>query len=335
MKDFWLSCGHHLLDRGDGGGLVVTDEFLKVYLARPELAPPPDACVVERTIFAALMDDPRRPVAVSEIAAIADADARENWQVLIAFRDHLLRHKTLEAAYADFARNGFGRTPVLFINQLVHVIMRSALDGCDDAMTVRAAELFFRTQRVSLFEQSLIAADEEVIDGTDTGQASPLVSIFGIPTEQQIDILNDDSAKGYWERSDRFDMALNLTAGQAGLAALARAMECWIAHVAGIEVDIAALPELRDANLAWYVGLDADATAIGNAIWNGKDMTDDASSRIVGLFRLTFRDPAVMLDKVKGEPIYLILAQTSDKLIRMKPQNLIAGLPVKHLEAVG
>ncbi len=37
MKDFWLSCGHHLLDRDEGGGLVVTDEFLKVYLARPEL----------------------------------------------------------------------------------------------------------------------------------------------------------------------------------------------------------------------------------------------------------------------------------------------------------
>ena len=49
MKDFWLSCGHHLLDRNSGGGLVVTDDFLKVYLARPELAPPPEACVVERT----------------------------------------------------------------------------------------------------------------------------------------------------------------------------------------------------------------------------------------------------------------------------------------------
>ncbi|MGE0060711.1 MAG: DUF6352 family protein [Xanthobacteraceae bacterium] len=335
MKDFWLSCGHHLLDRDDGGGLVVTDEFLKVYLARPELAPPLDACVVERTIFAALMEDPRRPVEAAEIAAIADADARENWQVLIAFRDHLLRHKTLEAAYSDFARNGFGRTPVLFINQLAHVIMRNALDGCGDAMTVRAAELFFRTQRVSVFEQSLIAADDEVIGSTDMGQSSPLVSIFGIPTEGQIDILNDGNAESYWERSDRFDMALNVTAGQAGLAALARAMERWIAHVAGIEVDIAALPELREANLSWYVGLDADSTAIGNAIWNGKEMTGDAASRIVGLFQLTFRDPATMLDTVKGEPIYLILAQTPDRLIRMKPQNLIAGLPVKHLETIG
>ena len=37
MRDFWLSCGHHLTDRDVGGGLLVTDEFLKIYLARPEL----------------------------------------------------------------------------------------------------------------------------------------------------------------------------------------------------------------------------------------------------------------------------------------------------------
>ena len=101
MKDFWLSCGHHLLDRDAGGGLVVTDDFLKVYLARPELAPPPEACVAERTLHAALLADPRRPVVPAEIAAIADADARENWQVMVAFRDQLLAHRTLEAAYLD------------------------------------------------------------------------------------------------------------------------------------------------------------------------------------------------------------------------------------------
>src|SRR6266511_4764598 len=97
MTDFWLSCGHHLLDRDAGGGLTVTDEFLKAYLARPELAPPPAACVVERTLHGALLADPRHPVQHEEIAAIADADARENWQLMIEFRDHLLHHRTLEA----------------------------------------------------------------------------------------------------------------------------------------------------------------------------------------------------------------------------------------------
>jgi hypothetical protein len=54
-----------------------------------------------------------------------------------------------------------------------------------------------------------------------------------------------------------------------------------------------------------------------------------------GLFRLTFDNPALALDRVQGEPTYLILAVTPDNLIRMKPQNLVTGLPVKHLEAIG
>src|SRR6185437_4838981 len=106
MKDFWISCGHHLLDRGEGGGLVVTDEFLKAYFVRPELAPPADACAVERTLHTALLAAPRRAVSAAEIAAIADPDARENWQLVMAFRDLLLRHPTLEAAYLALIRAG-------------------------------------------------------------------------------------------------------------------------------------------------------------------------------------------------------------------------------------
>jgi len=87
MSDFWISSGHHLLDREQGGGLLVTDEFLKLYLARPEMIPPAEACAVERTLHAALLADPRMAVSASDIAAIADADARENWQVLLEFRD--------------------------------------------------------------------------------------------------------------------------------------------------------------------------------------------------------------------------------------------------------
>ena len=59
MKDFWLSCGHHLTDRDADGRLLVTDELLKAYLARPELAPPPEACAAERGLHAALLADPR------------------------------------------------------------------------------------------------------------------------------------------------------------------------------------------------------------------------------------------------------------------------------------
>jgi hypothetical protein len=128
MTDFWLSCGHHFLDRDEGGVYVVTDDFLKIYLARPELFPPPNACPVERNLYNALLAEPRRPVAASEIQTITDSDARENWELLITFRDHLLAHKTLEASYVDLMRRGVGKTPPLFINQLVHVILRNALD---------------------------------------------------------------------------------------------------------------------------------------------------------------------------------------------------------------
>jgi hypothetical protein len=335
MKDFWLSCGHHLLDRDDGGGLTVTDDFLKVYLARPELIPPPEACTAERTLHGALLADPRHEVSASDIAAIADADARENWQLLISFRNHLLHHKTLEAAYAELARNGLGKFPLLFINQLVHVILRNALDGVNDARVVRAAELFFRPQRVTLHEGSLIAADEETIGGINTAPVSPLVSMLGLPAEAAIDIINDDNAESYWERSDQFDMALDLTAGRPGLDALAEAMRRWIMHVLGIEVTVEALKEMREINLAWYVGLDADGTRIGDMLWHGEEIDETTMSRTVGLFRLTFRDPAVMLDKVKGEAVYMMLAMTPDKMIRMKPQNLITGLPIRHLEAMG
>jgi hypothetical protein len=334
MNDFWLSCGHHLLDRDEGGGLSVTDDFLKVYLARPELIPPPEACAVERTLHGALLAEPRRPVSAADIAAITDADARENWELLIAFRDHLLRHKTLEAAYTDLVKNGPRRTPPLFINQLVHVILRNALDGVDDPRVLRAAELFFRTQRAAVHDGSLIAADEETIAGDGPGPVSPLVSMLGLPAEAKIDVLNDDNAESYWARSDRFDMALDLTAGRAGLAALAEAMRRWVAHLLGVSVSIQPVPELRGVDWRWYVGLDAEATNIGDTLWDGDEIDDETMHRVVGLFALTFDDPGIMLDKVKGERVYLILAMAPDKLIRMKPQNLVTGLPIRHLEAV-
>ena len=334
MNDFWLSCGHHLLDRDPGGCLLLTDEFLKLYFARPEVIPPAEACPAERSLHAALLADPRRPVTAAETAAVADAEARENWQLLIGFRDHLLRHRTLEAAYANLVRKGVGKTPPLFISQLVHVILRNALDGVDDARVVRAAELFFRTQRVTLHEGSLLVADEETVGGINPVPVTPLVSMLGIPAEAEIDILNDDNAASYWERSDRFDMAFDMTGGRAGLAALGEAMRRWIAHVLGLEVTIKPLTALHEAPLSWYVGLDAASTRLGDRLWNGETLDNAAMSAVVGLFALRFCDASVMLDKVKGEPVYLILAMTADKTIRMKPQNLITGLPIKHLEVV-
>ncbi|HET9716213.1 MAG TPA: DUF6352 family protein [Pseudolabrys sp.] len=332
MKDFWISSGHHLLDRDEDGGLLITDEFLKLYLARPELIPPAEACATERRLHAALLRDPRKPVSGSDVDAIVDVDARENWKLLLAFRDHLLRHKTLEAGFRELVHRGFGNVPPIFVSQLVHVILRNALDGTDDTVMLRAAELFFRTQRVTLHEGSLIVADEETIGGVNTTPVTPLVSMLGIPPEAEIDVLNKENAESYWSRSDQFDMALDLTAGREGVNALAKAMQRWVAHLLGIDVNIEALTKLENVNLTWYVGLDADATRIGDMLWHGEEIDEATMGRILGLFRLTFADPSLMTEKVRGDPVYLILAMTRDNKIRMKPQNLMTGLPVQHLE---
>ncbi|MFO1108759.1 MAG: DUF6352 family protein [Bradyrhizobium sp.] len=333
MKDFWISCGHHLLDRNESGGLVVTDEFLKAYFVRPELMPPEDACAVERRLHRELLAEPRRPVAAGEVAEISDADARENWQFVLAFRDLLLRHATLEAAYLALIRSGSVHLPPLFVNQLAHVILRNALDGCEDPFVLRAAELFFRTQRLMLHENAVLLGDAEVIGGVNPTPVLSLMSMLGAVHDVEVEVLDEDNAEHYWHRSDQFDMGIDLTAGRRGQAALASVIARWLSHLLGIEASIEPLTELRDARLTWYVGLDGEATAIGDRLWRGEALDEETNGRVLGLYRLTFADPALVLEEMGREPVYLIMAMSAQKLVRLKPQNLLTGLPIRHLEA--
>lgn len=332
MNDFWIACGHHLLDRDEGGGLRVTDEFLKAYFARPELMPPDDACPVERRLHRELLAHPRQAVGKDEIAGIVDADARENWQFVLAFRDLLLRHPTLEAAYLASVRSGTNDLPPLFVNQLSHVILRNALDGCDDPFVLRAAELFFRPQRILPHEHALLLGDEEIVGGRSPTPVLSLMSMLGATTDVVVDVLSEENAEAYWQRSDQFDLALDLTAGGRGPAALAQAMTRWVSHLLGIEVVIEPLRALHEAKFTWYVGLDADATRLGDRLWHGEEPGERDTDRVLALFRLTFLDSSCALDDLRGEPVYLILSMTPDQKLRMKPQNLLIGLPVKRLE---
>jgi hypothetical protein len=332
-RDFWLSCGHHLLDRDVTGKLLVTDEFLKAYLARPELMPPPGGCLAERGLHSALLLDPRQPIAASRVAAIADVDTRENWQTMIAWRDHLVRCCTLEAAYLEIVRRNI-KFPYILICQLVQAILRNALDDCGDVFMLRAAEMFFRPQRLVLQEARIVAIDEETGSSHGLHSPSPLTTVLGLLPTAEIDLLNDSTAESYWDRSDRFDMALDLTTGRPGLIALGDVVTRWLAHLIAIDVVVEPLAELQSAPFNWYVGLSSDATRIGDAIWNGDDLDDTARDQLVSLFRLTFRDPADVIAKVRGEPLYLLMAMDADGVLRLKPQNLITGLPIRQVEAV-
>jgi hypothetical protein len=330
-RDFWLACGHHLLDRDAGGRLAVTDEFLKAYLARPELAPPSEACAAERDIHRALLADPRMPIAPSQLAAIADRDARDNWQLMMDWRDFLVEHATLEAAYVELVRRG-RKFPYLFINQLVQVILRNMLDGCDDAFVLRAAELFFRPQKLTLQDGSLIGADEETVADRGAASLSPLSSLLGLATGAEIEVLSETNAHTYWERSDQFDLALDLTGGRRGLPALGKVIAGWIAHLLNVEVSVLPVTELKDVALTWYVGLDADGTLMGDSLWAGEALDEATQARLVGLYQLNFSDGAVMNERLGGAPTYLIMAVAKDRSLRLKPQNLLTGLPLRQLE---
>jgi Family of unknown function (DUF6352) len=329
--EFWVSSGHLLLQRDESGHLAITDEFLKAFYARPEVLPPPEACAAERALHARLMIAPSDPVAAGEIAAIVDPDARENWQLLIAFRDHLMAAGTVEAAYLGLVRGGMGRTPPMFVNQLVHAILRNALDEEENAFVLRAAEMFFRAQRLTVNDGALLLADEETVDGAkEDHHASPLVAMFGEQAAKDLDVLISDNAEGYKARSDAFDMVMDFGVDKEARAALGAVIERWLAHLLGISAGLRAVAGIRDKNWTWFIGLDQEATRIGNQLWKGKDVPEADKARVVALYEMTLAADGRILPEVAGKPVYLILAMGPDRIVRLKPQNLIGGLPLKE-----
>ncbi len=329
MREFWVSSGHHLTGRTEGGGLAVTDELLLAFLARPELVPPEEACDAERRLHAALTENPRRPVQPSELAALADQDARENWSVMLGLRETLLASPTLEAAYLKLVRANPITTPAIFLNQLVHLILRNALDGREDPYVLRAAELFFRPQRISVTGETVLLADAELIDAQEPGaHHSPLTAMLGREPVTELDVLDDETAWTYWSRSDAFSMALNLSQNPKSREGLGRAIEAWLSHLLHLEVRVEPIAKVQDEDWRWFVGLDAEATRIGNAVWKGERLTEEALSRILAMFRMTISDRSRVDPTVAGHPVYLFLAMNPDRRLTLKPQNLVVGLPL-------
>lgn len=318
-----------MLDREAGGGLIVTDAYLKAYLARPELMPPEEACAAERQLHALLLATPRAPVTPADIARIVDADARENWTFMIRWRDRLLASPTLEAAYVRLIREAPKDVPPLFLDQLVHVIARNALDGCEDAFIVRAAECLYRPQRATVHEGTILLADAEIIEHHEHDRhASPLLAMLGGPAVSSLDILKASNSADYWGRSDAFDMVLDLGGEPGGRRAIAGMLALWVRQLHGFEPVIEPLDRIEDADWRWFVGLDAEATQIGNALWRGGRLSEELAARVLGLFRMRLPEEVSVLPAAKGSPIYLIMAMNDERILRLKPQNLVSGLPL-------
>ena len=332
MSDFWANCGFSLLKRSGDGRLIVTDDYLRAYYLRPELAPAPESCDRERALHASLLDDPRREVSDAEIAAIADEDARENYRVTLRFRRQLLAAPTLEAFYFDLFRRDVA-VPPEFIHHTVQVILRGILDGTRDGLEARAAELFFRKQRVTVKDGAIMLADDETVEMHATGAAfgglGKLVLEAQAPLRVvELDVLDDRNGEEYWRRDERFDTVLNLDFGLPGCLALARVIERWVAHFHGVRVAVKPVREIPDEEWRWHVGLDAEATAMLNEIYNGGEVEQERMKRIIGLFRAEFSDPAALRPELRGAPVFLGLAMVPDGTLRMKPQNLLVNLPL-------
>ena len=332
MADFWTSCGYNLLKRQGDGRLVVTDDYLRLYYARPELAPVAESCGAERALHASLLQNPRRDVTEAEIDAVADSDARENYRVMMRFRGRLLAAETLEAFYFDLFREDVVVPPDL-IHHTVQVILRGIQEGATDGLEARAAELFFRKQRVSINDGAIMLADDETVamhaSGGGFGNLGKLLEEGRtLPRTIELDVLDEASAGRYFERDERHDTVLNLNHGRPGCQALARVLERWIAHFHGVRAAVKPVREIPDEDWVWHVGLDAEATAMLNELYNGSEVDEERMKRVIGLFRVDFRDPVVMRPELAGSPVFLGLAMAPDGTLRMKPQNLLMNLPL-------
>jgi hypothetical protein len=331
-QDFWASSGFRDLEAAPEG-LEPTPAWLRRFLARDELRPPPDAGPRELAMHARLSRDPLAVVAVETLEAVEDPDARENWAEFLRFRERVMSFPTLEACYRDlYSRPQVDLAPP-FVDAMVHAIVRASLDGVDDPFLCRAGEMLFRRQRVSAEEGRILSADAATIEVyAETGgfgEVGRLLQQQGTPMPAvKMDVLNAENAPFYWMRDELYSFVLDLAPGAGGTAALARVLERWVARMAGVAVTIEPVARIDDERWRWHVGLDVDATAILNALYRGEAVAEPELERLVLLFRLEFREPRDMRADVAGRPVYLGLACRPDRSLKVKPQNLVIDLPL-------
>ena len=333
MPDFWPDSGLALLKRDGRGQLVVTDDYLRAWLARPEIALGPGSCAGERELHRAVAAAPRAPIADERIALLRDPDARDNWRVIADFFRRLVAAGTVEGCYLGLFHEKQVPLPPLFLDRMVETIVRVILEGTDDPFRARAGELFFRAQTATIQEGSVLLGDSETVETLGTtrgmGDLGRLIVQSGATARKiEMDVLTSEKSSLYWERNARRDMVLDLTFARPGLDAFARVMEGWIAHMIGAEVRIQPVRQIRDERWLWHIGLDVEASAILNDLYRGTELDEERLKRLIALFRLDFANPAIVRENVAGRPVYLGLAVTEAKKLRFKPQNLLINLPL-------
>jgi len=295
--------------------------------------PVEESCDAEVALHSALMASPRKSIEEDEIAAIADPDVQHNYKVMLRFRDRLVEAGTVEGCYMGLFKAPID-IPPMFVDQLAHVILRNILDGADDPLRLRAAEIFYREQKATIQEGHALLADLETVEmhasGNRFGSIGRLiVEAQGDLAKVDLDVLDRANAAIYWERESRHDTVISVTYGRPALDALCRVIEAWVLHFLGLEVEVKPIRKIDEAKWAWHAGLDAESTSILNELWAGGEVEPGRMRNILALFALRFDDPAAMRSDIRGRTVYLALS-CEEGVVRMKPQNLLTSLPLNE-----
>ena len=328
--------------------LAPADDFFRPMLDLAELAPVSDSCADERRLHERLVAAPMRTLEAGELAAIADADARDNYAIFLAFRDAVVAAGSLEAYYLRLVRGGPITVPPTFIDAVVAAIVARLVDHRASAIERRSAQLLYRAQRVAIRDGRVLCADR---DAADRANRSPsgfdLVRQLATGTGEDasaLPVLGAENARDFDTGADPLSFVLDLShevvndlghglsftmaRSDSGMAALARVLERWTLHFLDVRTTIRPLQRIDDQGWRWHVGLDAEATALLNDLYRGEAPDADRLRRLIGLFRLDFADPLEMRADVAGKPVYLGLAMSAEQTLKLKPQNLLLNLPL-------
>ena len=334
MTNYWPSSAYHTLKVGSDNQLLVTDDFLRTYLLRPELSLVSESCDAEKALHQRLTNNPRAEIPAGDIAAMADEDIQANYQVWLRYRSKLLAASSLESFYMGLFEGEGIDVPPLFIAQLAQIFVRHILGDAPHSLDARMGELFFRTQKISVLDDGVVmGADDEVVSRNaqagETGNIMDLLKGKSMTMRSiDLDVLHEENADLYWDREEDHDLAVQLNVGQPPINHFSRILEKWIDHFLGVKVRITPMQQITDTKWSWHVGLDAAATEILNKLYNEETLEPDELAKVICLFRLDFIDTAAVPRSLEGKPVYLGIAMNDEKQLKLKPQNLLFNLPL-------
>jgi hypothetical protein len=130
------------------------------------------------------------------------------------------------------------------------------------------------------------------------------------------------------QRDAGLGIAFTMNAARSGMKPLAALMALWVQHLLGVAVRIEPLQKIDDPQWRWHLGLDAEASALLDDLYEGREVEAERRTHLISLFRLDFQNPAEMRADVAGRPVYLGLMSNAGQMLRMKPQNLLLNLPL-------